>query len=76
MRIGWIVIHDKTEKLDAVRQGLVRISGRNFGPSSLVQQALPDILKNTPKAFFDDTVSRVSRNASLAYNNLRDVPGM
>jgi tyrosine aminotransferase len=76
VRIGWIVVHDASDKLDEVRKGLGRIAGRNFGPSSLIQQALPDILKNTPQKFFDDTISRVHRNALVAYNNLRDVPGI
>lgn len=76
VRMGWIIIHDKQNKLSEIRQGLVRISGRNFGPNSTVQRALPDILKETPQSFFDDTVTRVYQHAVLAFNSLKDSPGL
>jgi len=76
VRMGWVVVHDKDDILKELKQGLVRISGRNFGPNSTIQLALPDILKNTPQEFFDDTVTRIHHHALLAYNNLRDVPGL
>lgn len=76
VRMGWITIHDKHEAMTEIKQGLIRISGRNFGPNSTIQLALPDILNETPKEFFDDTVSRVHHHAMLAYNNLRDAPGL
>lgn len=76
VRMGWIVINDRGDNLKELKQGLVRISGRNFGPNSTIQMALPDILTNTPREFFEDTVKRVHHHASVAYNSLRDVPGL
>lgn len=76
VRMGRIIIKDKNEILKEIKQGLVQISGRNFGPNSTVQLALPEILKNTPQAFFDDTTKRVHQHALLAFNNLREVPGL
>lgn len=57
IRMGWIIINDRGNKLKEVRLGLANIAGRNFGPNSTVQLALPEILKNTPQEFFDETVS-------------------
>lgn len=76
VRCGWIIVHDRHGALKEITQGLIRISGRNFGPNCTVQMALPDILHNTPDEFFIDTVTRVHHHALLAYNNLRDVPGI
>jgi tyrosine aminotransferase len=59
IRMGWIVINDRNEILKNVRQGLLNIAGRNFWPNSTTQLALPDILQNTPKTFFDSNVRRV-----------------
>jgi tyrosine aminotransferase len=76
VRLGWIVLHDRNNSLQNVRQGLTRISGRNFGPNSTVQLALNDILKKTPKNFFTETSEKVHRHASLAYNLLKNVRGL
>jgi tyrosine aminotransferase len=76
VRMGWIVIHDKHNALKEIRQGLVRVSGRNFGPNCTVQKALPEILSKVPQKFFDDTVEKVQRHALLAFNLLRNIPGL
>ena len=76
VRMGWIIVHDKYEALKEIKQGLTRISGRNFGPNCTIQQALPGILRNTPQDFFQDTVTRIQRHAQLAYDNLKNTPGL
>jgi tyrosine aminotransferase len=59
IRMGWIIIHDRHDAFQEIRLGLANIAGRNFWPSSTVQLALPDIIKNTPQEFFDDNCRRV-----------------
>lgn len=59
IRMGWLIIHDRREAFNQIRLGLANIAGRNFWPSSTVQLALPDIIKNTPQEFFDDNCRRV-----------------
>lgn len=76
VRMGWISIHDKGGALKEIKQGLIRISGRNFGPNCTIQLALPEILRNTPQEFFDDTTTRVQQHAILAYNLLVNTPGL
>ena len=52
------------------------MSQRIIGSNTLVQGALPTILANTPKSFFDDTISVIEHNAKLAFRKLRGVPGL
>lgn len=57
-RLGWIIIHDRQNILrKEVRKGLLSMSTRILGPNTLIQKALPRILKETPQSFFDETIS-------------------
>lgn len=60
IRMGWIVINDRHGALAEVKFGLRNATGRIVGPNSSVQYALPEILRNTPQKFFDDTMIRIS----------------
>merc|ERR1719154_993333 len=76
-RMGWIVIYDRNNVFDhEVRKGLMCMSQRIIGSNTLVQGALPTILKSTPKSFFDHTISVIKKNAALAFQKLRGVPGL
>lgn len=56
-RMGWIIIHDRQNILDKeIRRGLANLATRILGPSTLIQRALPSILKYTPQSFFDEVV--------------------
>merc|ERR1712055_78573 len=62
-RMGWIVIYDRGHVFDhEVRKGLLCMSQRIIGSNTLVQGALPTILANTPKSFFDDTINVIQNN--------------
>lgn len=60
IRMGWIVLNDRNGALEDVKQGLINVTGRIFGPNSTVQFALEAILKNTPQRFYDATVEKVA----------------
>jgi len=76
-RMGWIIIYDRNQVFDQeVRKGLMCMSQRIIGSNTLVQGALPTILKNTPKSFFDHTIAVIKKNADLAFRKLRNVPGL
>lgn len=53
-RLGWIVVHDRGGVLKEVKQGLAKLSGVTLCANTVIQGALPDILKNTPQPFYDD----------------------
>lgn len=75
-RTGWIVVHDRGGVLDEVRAGLQKLSQRIIGSNTLVQGALPAILANTPAAFYEDTARRLQQHARIAFECLRQVPGL
>ncbi|KAH9502629.1 hypothetical protein Btru_073963 [Bulinus truncatus] len=75
-RIGWIVINDRNGAFSEVRTGLLKLSQRILGPNTLVQAALPDILKNTPQSFHQETLDYLETNAQLFYKNLSKIQGL
>jgi len=76
-RMGWILIHDRNNVFASeVKGALQSLSQRIIGSNTLVQGALPDILRNTPQSFFDDTISQVQANADIAFDRLRLCPGL
>lgn len=64
IRLGWIIVSDRNGALTDVKFGLKSITGRILGPNSTVQFALPEILRNTPQKFFDETMERISVSSS------------
>lgn len=56
-RMGWIIIHDRQNVLaKEVRKGLANLSQKIVGPNTIIQRALPSILRLTPQIFFDDVI--------------------
>ena len=75
-RLGWIIIYDRNHVFDQeIRRGLMCMSQRIIGSNTFIQGALPTILKNTPKSFFEKTISVIKQNADLAFTKLRNTPG-
>lgn len=59
IRLDWLILNDRGDKLKDIREGLRNISGRNFGPNSTIQLALPKILQSVPQAYFDESKTKV-----------------
>jgi len=75
-RLGWVVVHDRQDIFGSnVRMGLLNLSQRILGPCTLVQAALPAILK-TPKSFHETTMEKLEKNADLIYKKLEKIPGL
>eukprot|EP00795_Rhopilema_esculentum_P001117 gene1117-15457_t len=62
--------------LKMVRSGLADSATKILGPCAIIQGALPSILANTPKSFFDETMRYIEKNAEICYLNLSMVPGL
>ncbi|GFW60938.1 tyrosine aminotransferase [Trichonephila clavipes] len=76
-RMGWILIHDRNEVFGhSIRNGLQALCQRIMGSNTLVQGALPNILKDTPQNFFNDVIMSVKINASIAFSKLSEIPGL
>lgn len=70
-RLGWIVVHDRNDVLKDVHQGLENLSTRILGGNSLVQGALPAILKNTPQSFFDNLINILYVSVMMMVCNIK-----
>ena len=75
-RLGWILIHDRHGKLVQVAEGLVALTTLILGPNSLVQATLPNILLNTPKSFFDNTMHTLKSHGTFLAQRLSSIPGL
>ena len=63
-------------KRGGVRGGLNSLSQRIIGANTLVQGAVPAILRKTPKHFYKDTLDLIEENAKLAFHKLSAIPGL
>lgn len=76
-RIGWVAIHDPIGAFDhGVRQGMVKLSQRTIGSNTLIQGAIPDILKSSPERFFDGLINTLVENAKICYEILKTAKGI
>jgi tyrosine aminotransferase len=75
-RLGWAIVHDQDGKLADVKRGMVALSQKISGPSSLIQGALPAILRNTPSSHLEHVNSVLAENAHIAFDTLNRVPGL
>ncbi|KAK6746299.1 hypothetical protein RB195_012421 [Necator americanus] len=75
-RLGWLIVHDRFRVLSDVRKGLVALSQKIVGPCSLVQGALPKILKDTPEEYFEHNRRVISRNAAIVHKTLEHLDGI
>jgi tyrosine aminotransferase len=75
-RLGWVIVHDRYGVLSEVKKGIVALSQKIVGPCALVQGALPKILRDTPKSYFDNIKSVISTNAAIVYEALSKIPGL
>ncbi|GBM37996.1 Tyrosine aminotransferase [Araneus ventricosus] len=76
-RMGWILVHDRNEVFgSSVRNGLQSLCQRIMGSNTIIQGALPNILKDTPQNFFNDVIMSVKVNASIAFSVLSEIPGL
>jgi tyrosine aminotransferase len=75
-RLGWAIIHDRYGVLADVKKGMVALSQKIVGPCSLIQGALPKILRDTPQSYFDNIKDVISKNAAIVFEVLSRVPGL
>ncbi|XP_055678200.1 tyrosine aminotransferase-like isoform X1 [Lutzomyia longipalpis] len=61
-RLGWIVINDRGGVLKDVKDGLAKLSGVPLCANTVIQGALPAILKNTPQSFYDEVNGKLHVN--------------
>lgn len=75
-RVGWIVIHDRHERLKEVRAAINNLTMVIVGSNSLVQVAIPTILEKMPKDYYENLNYTLERHARIVYDGLKDVRGL
>uniref|UniRef100_A0AC34Q5V7 Tyrosine aminotransferase n=1 Tax=Panagrolaimus sp. JU765 TaxID=591449 RepID=A0AC34Q5V7_9BILA len=75
-RLGWAIVHNRYGVLSEVREGMIALSQKIVGPCSLIQGALPKILRDTPKSYFDNITSVLRENADICMNAFSQIPCM
>jgi len=76
-RCGWVAIHDRHNIFGSdIRKGLFRLSQRILGPCTLVQAALPHLIRKTPMSFHDVTMKKLEESALLVYEKLNEIEGL
>jgi tyrosine aminotransferase len=59
-----------------LRNGLVMLAQKIVGPNSLIQGALPDILKNVPESYFQELNHTLEDQAKFCVEKLSGVAGL
>lgn len=76
-RLGWILAHDPAGHFGFdVRQKLKDVATLALAPCALTQGALPRILSETPREFYEHVVRVVEHNALLVADRLAHVDGL
>ena len=73
-RLGWAIIHNRYGVLNEVREGMIALSQKIVGPCSLIQGALPKILKETPDSYFQNITSVLRENAEICMKTFEKIP--
>lgn len=75
-RVGWILIHDRQNRFQSVREGLRRLATLILGANSLIQASIPAIFENTPDSYYRKLNSTLEAQASAFVRGLIGVNGL
>lgn len=75
-RVGWISVHDDAGIFGDIRKALVCLTQRTIGSNTLIQGALPGILRNTPQIFHENLIDLLQTHAQIAYAAIKDAKGL
>jgi tyrosine aminotransferase len=75
-RLGWVLIHDREDRLTLVKDGIMRLATLILGPNSLVQAALPKLFVDTPPEFHKDLIDTLASNARYCAKRVAAIDGL
>ncbi|KAJ2727010.1 hypothetical protein GGI07_000127 [Coemansia sp. Benny D115] len=75
-RIGWILINDRNNAFQQVRQGLFALSTLINGPCAPLQAAIPRIFAEVPESYLPTLNQQLEANARILEHELSKVPGL
>ena len=75
-RVGWIILTDRINVMRETFNGMKSISQLVLGANTLVQSALPSILKDTPKEYFISLNNQLERQARVCLSELESIESL
>jgi len=75
-RIGWLVIYDKYNRCQAVKDGILRFKSITAHPSHFLCLSIPEMFQNMPEGYLAEINQKLLRRAELCYGKLRNLPGI
>lgn len=75
-RLGWIIVYNRHGFLTQILDGMGKVTTIWLHPNSLVQFALPKILKEIDESFHDSYRSILRKSSVIAYETLKTVEGL
>jgi tyrosine aminotransferase len=81
-RVGWVVVHDRNNRLTEVKTGLNQLTQLIVGANSLVQACIPDVLTPADKskehsslnAYAEKYIDLLQNNSKAAVVKTKDCP--
>lgn len=79
-RIGWLVVMDLTGivggAMAEIREGIAKMATIIVGPTTLIQAAIPRILREVPQSYHDGMNAELSLHAKTLAEGLKDAVGL
>jgi len=75
-RLGWIIMYDKQNYIQSLRQSLTNLTTLIVGPNTLVQAALPSILHETPQQYYRELNQTLQDHARYCEKRISTIPGL
>jgi tyrosine aminotransferase len=66
-RLGWIIVYNRHGFLDIVKDHLKKYMRIPFHPCTLIMNALPKILRETPQSYFDDYSAKLGETSNYIF---------
>lgn len=75
-RLGWFVLYDKQNKLDLIRQAIMKIKNILLHPVSFISNALPQLFTEVPITWRQEILEKVKSSAIRVYTEIESIPGL
>lgn len=75
-RVGWILVYDKYNKLEHIREAIFRIKNMLLHPPPFIMQAIPRIFKDIPVNYFQNVMAKVKQRAEIVMAKVSEIPSL
>jgi tyrosine aminotransferase len=75
-RVGWAVVHDKHERMGAIRDGMQNLCSVLLGANTIAQSIVPSFLNDTPESYFATQQATLYENAQAFYGAVSEIDGL